>query len=232
MPSTDRRLRAAVASIAVGVLAGCVADPSPTSPPGTDEPSAAPSESHASPRATPSASATPGFAIEPGRPYDAPAILEAMRTSRRPGGVPDELETEAIAAAVSQVIYTLDGTPWPSMAIGGSCGPSTCTLELAGTPQAALGEDLYVLSVAPASSGVEVLETNLRGMTPEIAEHLDARARAAWEGNLEGLVLASARWQPPPDSSRFLLSYRSGGEEGSPGVELILDLDTGRAEEG
>src|SRR5919106_411779 len=34
---------------------------------------------------------------ESGRPFEAADLLEAMRSSPRPGGVPDQLETEAIA---------------------------------------------------------------------------------------------------------------------------------------
>ncbi|HEX7197446.1 MAG TPA: hypothetical protein VF364_11515, partial [Candidatus Limnocylindria bacterium] len=62
----------------------------------------------------PSATASPkAFDLpEAGRPFDAEAILAAMRDSRRPGGVPDEMQTDAIAAAVADAIWTIDGEPW------------------------------------------------------------------------------------------------------------------------
>lgn len=166
----------------------------------------------------------------PGQPFDAADVLEAMRTSRRPGGVPDELETPAIAEAVAAELWTLDGEPWEQMVAGGSCGPQTCTLELSGRPSGAAGEDLYVFSVTPATSGVERLETTLQGVPPTLFDELDAAARGGWDGDLEGFILASVRWLPPPDDGQFLLAYRSGGEEGSPGLDLRLDVERGTVE--
>ena len=43
---------------------------------------------------------------------------------------------------------------------------------------------------------------------------------------LDGLLLTSARWLPPPDGGQFVLAYRGDGEEGSCGLDLTLDAVT------
>lgn len=163
-----------------------------------------------------------------GQPIDAALILDAMRGSRRPGGVPDELETGEIAAAVAQRIWTIDGEPWTTVSAGGSCGPVRCTLELGGVREGSAGEDLWVFEVIPASGEVAVLDANLRSIPPEIAASLDGLARAS-EGRIdaEGLLLVSVRWRPPPEDETFELSYRSGNEEGSCELELTVDIGSG-----
>ena len=206
------RTRFCLLAVALG-LAGC------SSP----APSASPSASAAASEAAPSSSVAPS----PGRPFDAEAILLAMRESRRPGGVPDELETDEIAAAVTEQIWTFDGEPWPEIAIGGSCGPETCTLEVGGIPAGALGEDLYTFDVAPATSAVELVSADLRGFPQSLLATLDEMARADLDDPPPDLALVSASWLPPPDDGRFVLAYRSGGEEGSCQLNVTLDARTG-----
>lgn len=150
-----------------------------------------------------------------------------MRASRRPGGVPDQLETEAIAGAVAERLWTLDGQPWPEVVVGGSCGPAQCTLEVAGTPPGALGEDLYVFSVDLASGSVELVDASLRGLPAGLALQLDEVARGIASNELLYMELASVRWLPPPDEGSFILAYRTGGEEGSCGLDANLDATTG-----
>jgi hypothetical protein len=198
--------RRIAAGLALPILvAGCLTAPSPTASP---EPSPAPT-----------------FDVgEPGRPFDAADLLEAMRSSPRPGGVPDQLETEAIAAAIAERIWTLSGAPWPAIVAGGSCGPDACTLEVAGTPTGAPGEDLYVFSVMPDTETVELESAELRGLPASLLPELEALAMGAMpQDALAGLRLASARWLPPPDEGQFVLSFRSGGEEFSCGIDLVLD---------
>ena len=163
----------------------------------------------------------------PGQPFDADDIIAAMEDSRRPGGVPAELQTQEVAAAVAEVLWTLEGEPWETISAGGSCGTSDCTLELAGSSASADGqEDLWVLSVDPESAEVEVLTADLHAVPRQATEALDRMARAADEGGaLDGLLLTSARWQPPPDASRFVLAYRSGDEEESCSMDVELDIE-------
>jgi hypothetical protein len=172
--------------------------------------------------------ASVGVVPEPGRPYGAEDILVAMRESRRPDGVPDEIETDAIAAAVAEHIYTFDGEPWSAVVAGGSCGPETCTLEVGGTPDGALGEDLYAFSVTPSTGGVELGSADLRGLPADILVDLDAMARAGLADPPADLALLSASWLPPPDAGVFELAYRSGGEEGSCALNVTLDATTER----
>lgn len=161
---------------------------------------------------------------EPGLPFEPATLLDAMRSSRRPGGVPDRLETEHIAEALAAAIWTFGGDPWTTMAFGGSCGPDTCTLEAAGTRPDTLGEDLWVFEIDPGSGRVSVVAATLAALPTQLEAPVDALARnLSGPDRLAGLVLASVRWLPPPDGGRLVLSYRSGGEEGSCGVDLTVD---------
>jgi hypothetical protein len=161
---------------------------------------------------------------EPGHPFDAAAMLAALRDSRRPGGVPDELETDAIASALSNAIWTLDGEPWNAVSAGGSCGPATCTLEIAGAGEGAQADDLWVFEVAPATGAVQIQTTDLRSLPTHLAASLDQLTRSLVPvAELDGLILTNVRWLPPPDEGQFVVSYRSGGEEGSCGVDVTVD---------
>ncbi len=162
---------------------------------------------------------------EAGQPFDAEAILAAMRDSRRPGGVPDELQVEAIAGAVAEAIWTIDGEPWKTVSTGGSCGPQACTLEVAGADANAPGEDLWVFEVVPGSGAVEVVTAELRSMPAELVSRLDELTRTLYPPvEADGLNLTNVRWLPPPDETRFVLSYRSGDEERSScGADVTVD---------
>jgi hypothetical protein len=162
-----------------------------------------------------------------GRPYDADAVLEAMRGSRRPGGVPDQLETKAIAAAVSRQVWTWDGQPWLLLSVGGACGPGSCSLDVAGSRDDTLGADLYSFSVDPASGQVDLSTSDLHAFPSLLDKGLKQAAMAAAGDELAGLAYIGARWLPPPDAGRYWLAYRSGGEEGAPGLDLLLDLVSG-----
>ena len=189
-----------------------------------------PSEPAASVTETVSNSPSPsaGLALpEPGHGLDADAILAAMRDSRRPGGVPDEIETSEVAARLAETIWTFDGEPWATTSAGGSCGPDTCTLEIAGAGDGALGEDVWVFAVTPASGDVELVSAELGAVPSDIVEKVEHAAHAAtgdsFDG-IDGLGLTYARWAPPPDHGQFELSYRTGDEEGGTcGVELTFD---------
>ena len=169
---------------------------------------------------------------EVGQPFDAADILAAMRESRRPGGVPEELQTDAIAAAVAEAIRTIDGAPWTTMAVGGSCGPEQCTLDVSGSHPDAMGDDVWTFDVAPASETVTVVGTSLGSVSRDLAERADAIASESEPAVLDGLVLASVAWMQPPDDGRLLLAYRSGDEEGSCRRDVTVDLGTREVEVG
>jgi hypothetical protein len=222
---TVSRLSAAMAILA---LTACgTSTPTPSSAPSV---TAAPSATPATPSATPEPSSSAPIALpEPGRPYDADDLLEAMRDSRRPGGVPAELQDADIAAQMAEQLWTFDGDPWDAVAAGGSCGPSTCTLELSGGTAAAEGEDVWVFTIDPAGGAVEVLSADLHAVPDETAAALDRWARALDpDGLLDGLLYTAVRWLPPPAEDRFRLAYRSGDEEESCSVDLELDAEAGR----
>jgi hypothetical protein len=227
--STDV-LRRAGPAITLAVVTACTTTSFPAATPRPASPTI--DAQGADSTATPAASASPTIAPRPlgielpalGHPLDPMTLLGAMRDSRRPGGVPDELETEAIAGAVADAIWTFEGEPWTAMAVGGSCGPQTCTLEVAGAAPGAQGDDVWVFTVTLATGGVSLLAAELNSVPAEVVAGLDALARALDEsGSLDGMILASASWLPPPNAGQFILSYRSGGEEFSCGVDLTLD---------
>lgn len=180
------------------------------------------SEPGATATASPTAS---GLALpEPGRPFDAATLLDAMRESRRPGGVPDELETDAVASALAEAIWTLGGEPWSSVSAGGSCGPDTCTLEIAGAEDGAQGDDLWVFDITPATGAVRLETTDLRSLSPDLVGYIGELTRSLVPvAELDGLILTNVGWLPPPDGGQFVVSYRSGGEEGSCGVDVTID---------
>lgn len=216
----DRRLLPAVIALA---LAGC----GPMSPLSSREPGA----SSAMPVASESIESVriPIALPVPGRPYDSEDLLGAMRDSRRPGGVPAELQDERIAAEMARLLFTFDGEPWDAIVAGGSCGPSACTLELSGGRADQAGEDAWVFSVDPVGGVMQVVSADLHAMPNATAAALDRWARLLDEtGMLEGLDYTAVRWLPPPAEGRFLLSYRSGDEEESCSIDLELDAGAGR----
>jgi len=224
-----RRPGLALAALLVIATAACSAETRvPTGP--TPTPTTSPTAT-LTPLATPTPSPVPGpSGIElpaVGRPFDAATILTAMRESRRPGGVPDQLESHAIAAAVAAAISTFDGLPWTTMAASGSCGPESCTLEVAGTRPDSHGDDVWTFDVRPADGTVAVTMAELRGMPNQLVPALDGLAHSLLPaGSLDGLLLTSAMWLPPPEGGQFVLSYRGDGEEGSCGIDLRLDAVT------
>jgi hypothetical protein len=229
VPSIERPARATLAlTVAVALSVAACADATPSAtrsdPPAPTSPAPMPSAASGSP--SPAETAAIDLPA-PGRPYDARAILEAMAASRRPGGVPAQLQAPDVAAAVAERIWTFDGDPWEVMIAGGSCGPQTCTLELSGAGSGAAGEDLYVFGVEPAGASVETLEASLHALPEDLLPRLDQLARSTVEDLPGDVVLATTRWLPPPDDGRFALAYRSGGEEGSCRIDLVLDARAG-----
>lgn len=190
----------------------------------------APAPSVTPPGATAGSSAPAGAPAIPGRPYDADALLTGMRESRRPGGVPDRLQTDAVAVALSRMVWTWDGRPWDMLSIGGACGPSSCTLDVAGSREGASGSDLYGFEVA-ADGAVTLVSSDLHAYDASLDERLDRVARAAAPDLTTGLTYVGASWLPPPDIGQYRLAYRTGGEEGAPGRDLLLDLASGRVVE-
>lgn len=151
-----------------------------------------------------------------------------MRSSTRPDGVPDVLVTDAVAAELAETIWTFDGGAWDTMAVGGSCGSASCTLDIAGSRTDAAGEDLWIFEIDPATADVTVVSAELGALPDDLVDDLDALARAeADDDALDHLALTTARWLPPPDADQFVLSYRSGGEEGSCAAELTVDARSG-----
>lgn len=223
---TRSRLGAILALAAL--TAACGGDPGP--------PSRAPSASAASApvaaSVAPAASDRPLTLPEPGRPFTAADVLSAMRSSTRPGGVPAQLQTEAIAEAVAGAVWTFGGEPWTAMTASGSCGASACHLELAGAPAGSAGEDVWAFEVDPTDGAIDVLTADLHGLPAVLVEDLEARVREAAGDRLGGdLLLTAVRWLPPPDDGVFRLAYRSGDEEGSCSADVTFDAAAGSIED-
>jgi hypothetical protein len=163
-----------------------------------------------------------------GQPFDAVHILNLMRDSRRPGGVPAVVQERAIAERIAEAIVTYGGQPWETATAGGTCGSNLCTVELAGTMSDATGEDLWVFEVEPDTGRVTLASAELRALPGELVSALDAHARRLTaELDRDDMALATVRWLMPPEAAHFLLAYRSGGEEGSCSLDVELDADAG-----
>lgn len=221
-PTRIGRSTALLVIAAIPFLAACRAT---GSPPVQPSPSAAVTSPTMSGSPTPSS--TPPSA-SPGRPYDAEGILAVMRDSHRPDSLPATLQTDAVAAAIAAEAWTWDGRPWDGISVSGSCGPSTCNLELAGASTDAAGTDLYSFSIDLESGMVSLTATDLHGYPIELEPAMDATARAGVPvAELDGLALVAARWLPPPRTDAYWLSYRSGGEEGARALDVLVDLSSG-----
>lgn len=224
MPRRRWLARSGVAGLVL--LAACTNQP-PSVAPGSAA-SSVPTAGGATASVRPSASVAK--LATPGTPYEAADVLAAMLDSRRPGGIPDELKTESVAAALAAELWTWDGEPWASWTVGGACGPQACSLDVAGSSAAGAGTDLYSFVVERGSGAVTLAGTDLHGYPQDLETTLDAIARRALEpADLTGLSLVAARWLPPPQTDRYWLAYRSGGEEGAPRLDVLVDLATGEA---
>jgi hypothetical protein len=224
--ATDRRGRVTPLLAAI-LLAACTQvspSPEPSEPDATQLPSVASAEP--SEADEPSESPGPSAAAGPGRPYDAADILEAMRTSPRPDGVPEALQTDAIASAIADEIWTIDGDPWDTILIGASCGPDTCLVEVVGSRDDAADDDAWNFGVDPDTGEVSVGATDLRALPPSLVADLDRLARSlVADAPIGSMVLANVAWLPPAEVNRFAMSYRTGGEEGSCGVDVVIDAE-------
>ena len=90
-------------------------------------------------------------------------MLAAMRDSTRPGGVPDELETDAVAAAVADQVWTWDGSPGRRSAWAAPAARPNAALEVAGSTDGMAGADLYTFTVDPATGEVTLELSDLHG---------------------------------------------------------------------
>jgi hypothetical protein len=111
--------------------------------------------------------------------------------------------------------------------VGGACGVAECSLEVAGSTNGMAGADLYSFTVDAAAGDVALELSDLHAYPAALDAELDQMARAAAGDELADLAFVSARWLPPPDQGRYWLAYRTGGEEGAPGLDLLLDSATG-----
>ena len=223
-----RRAVLALTVLVATVGSACAAPISSTTPASTPSPTREPSvDASPSPTGTASQGASGIEPPSPDRPFDASTLLTAMRDSRRPGGVPDQLETDAIAAALAAATWTFDGRPWTTMAVSGSCGPEACSVELGGGRPNSHGDDVWVFDVRPTDATIAVTMAELRALPNELVPRLDELARSLLPATtFDGLTLTSARWLPPPDDGEFLLAYRGDDEEGSCALDLRLDAVT------
>lgn len=224
---TDRfgRIAPLLAAILLAACTQVSPSPEPSEPDETPEPSLATTQPSASEEPSPSPSAAAG----PGRPYDAADILEAMRTSPRPDGVPEALQTDAIASAIADEIWTIDGEPWDTFLIGATCGPDTCLVEVVGSRDDAEDDDAWTFGVDPDTGAVSVGATDLRALPSAMVADLDRLARSLVDdAPIGSMVLANVAWLPPAEANRFAMSYRTGGEEGSCGVDVVIDADEPR----
>jgi hypothetical protein len=211
-----RRHAFTVLTFLATLLGGCVS--TPPAPSGSG-----PGTSATSAEATSSPAPAPSNGYASAQPYTAAEILAAMRASRRPGGVPDEVEVQAVAAAIADAIWTFDGRPWSTMSAGGSCGELTCTIEIVGTNAGSSGQDLWSFDVMRSDWSVSVARRELGAVPDALRDDFDRLARTLVpNGRLDGLVLGAVTWLGPTDANAFELAYRSGNEESSCSIDVVL----------
>lgn len=164
-----------------------------------------------------------------GRPYTAEMIaVELLDVSY---DFPPELQTEFIAAALADRIWTHDGRPYREVWITGSCNDGDrrqCDLTVSGLPAFAPTrerEDDYFFAVDLGSGMIRpTTEPGGRGLPPELVPQIEALARALdTDGRLEGMQLRNVRWLPPPPDDAYMLDFGNGGLEGDPRTLVTLD---------
>jgi hypothetical protein len=88
--------------------------------------------------------------------------------------------------------------------------------------------DVYSFRIAAGSAVVSVVQADLHAFPELVDLQLDTLVRARIDAaRLQGLALVGDTWLRPPDAGRYVLAYRSGGEEGSPGLDVLVDLPGG-----
>jgi hypothetical protein len=113
---------------------------------------------------------------------------------------------------------------WDTILVSASCGDPACLVEVAGARDGTDGDDLWTFTADPSDGSVQVDAAELRAIPEEVVEQLDLLARSLLdEADVEGMRLTATTWEPPPDGDRFDLSYRSGGEEGSCGLDVAIE---------
>ncbi len=144
---------------------------------------------------SPSERVIPGLALpQPGPAFDAATLLDAMRTSRRPGGVPDQLRDRPDRCDPRRDALDLRRRTvgdhghrrlmWHADLLARGCG----------NPPGPLGEDLWVFEIVPGTGSVTVASADLSSLPIEIVDPLDDLARMLFRpGRLDGLVCSPPR---------------------------------------
>ena len=159
-------------------------------------------------RAAPASSARPPHQAEPGRPYDAAAVLAAMRDSRRPGGVADSSADRADCGRRGRPAVDLGRIGLDRLAMGGGCGADACRLEVTGSAEDPPG-------ATPTPS---------RSSRPAARSQLTTADLHGYPATLEA---EAGRDRPRPSSRRRCSrAWRSSVRDGS---HRRIPVDTGSA---
>jgi hypothetical protein len=163
-----------------------------------------------------------------GRPYTAEMIAAELLDV--PDGFPPELQTEFIAAAIADRIWTYDGRPYREVWITGSCNEpvrTRCDLTLEGLPAFAPTRDdadsyWFVVHVDAPILGPESGQ-GLRGFPPDVAHAIDALARSLdTDGRFRAEALRGIDWALPPPDDAFVLTY---GDDNEGDTMIFVTLD-------
>ena len=162
-----------------------------------------------------------------GRPYTPEMMVAELMDV--PYNFPRELQTDFVAAALADRIWTFDGRPYRELSISGSCdegGLGRCDLSVSGLPAFAPNRetnDHYYFSVNVQSAVVIPGASGLEAYPPELGPEVDALVRSLdTERQLQKQGLRGVEWALPPPDDAFRLVY-GGDNEGDLMIYVTLD---------
>jgi hypothetical protein len=163
-----------------------------------------------------------------GQPYTAEMI--AVELADVSYNFPPELQTEFIAAALADRIWTYDGRPYREVWFTGSCNEGVrirCDLSLTGLPAFAptrgdVDTYWFVVHLGSPILGPEAGQA-LGGFPPDLVPAIDALARSLdIDGRFKAEALRGIDWALPPPDDAFVLTY---GDDNEGDTTIVVTLD-------
>ena len=152
-----------------------------------------------------------------GRPYTPEMMVAELMDV--PYNFPRELQTDFVAAALADQIWTYDGRPYRELNLVGDCyGSPRCDLRVIGLPAFASTRDQsdsHSFSIElPTRVVTRSYSGGLRGYPPELGPEVEALARSLdTAGRYADLPLRRVLWALPPPGDAYLVQFQRGSLE-------------------